>query len=423
MLSRRVIFTSLLFSQLFPTGSLYGETIPFSRDYLDTEALLEQGGHYLPAYIQAKNALMTARGDDLNFALEMFGMIAARVGDEDGALLAEARRWPPTARNSPDLSDYIAEDALDTISRAAVNRRIVILNEAHYSSRCRAFGAELAERLAEGGFSIFAAEDFSTGRAETKLNAGAPVTRDLGVCISDPQFAEMVRRARAAGMTFREYEQSSIQSTDRSIMAREDAEATNLIRILDGEPNARIFVYCGYAHAMKAPYNGHSWMAAVVKQRTGVDPLCIDQTEGLPHDNPADESSALTAILGQFLPNRPIVVKAPSGTPYELGNYRNRVDFSVFHPRLPKVGGRPGWLNTGGRRRLDVHLPQPRTEQVLVQAVPWVRPLDSAFVIPADQVVANPDTHTAVLFVRPGRYILRIETVTDFRTLGSVSVD
>lgn len=419
--NRRSVIVGLSSMTGFAGATSHADPIPFSKAYLERLAFLEKDGRYLPAYLEAKAALATARGDDLYFALEMFGMIAARVGDEDGALASSAKRWPPRRSSPPDLSNYVAEDALNAIVRAARGRRVVVLNEAHYSSRCRAFGAQVAQRLAADGFSVFAAEDFATERAEAKLNSVAPITTDLGVYIGDPQFAELVRRARAARMTFHEYEQTSAQEKDHRVATREEAEATNLAQILDEAPDARVFVYCGYAHAGKAPIGKNIWMAARLKQMTGIDPLCIDQTEGLPHDDPADESSELTAVLSRFAPSRPIVVKSPDGAPYELGAYNGAVDMSVFHPRLTKVDGRPGWLASGPRRRLETELPPGRKDQVLVQALPWAEAA-APNVVPADQVLAAPETHSAALFVRPGRYVLRMETVAGVTVLGTVNV-
>lgn len=425
MISRRAAIVGVLSLPLL-AGTNAGGTPQSSP-----EALLMNNGLYLPEYLKWKAALETAKGDALDFALQRFGMVAAMVGDEDGALSSMARssiaRARPAKRTSPpDLSHFVAEDAVEAIAKAAMGRRIVILNEAHYSSRCRAFAAEVSERLARDGFSVFAAEDFTPGHAAAKLNSSAPITTDLGFYMEDPQFAEMVRRARSAQFTFGEYEQTQAQEAGPDagqIATREEDQATNLItNILDRAPNARVLIYCGYHHAAKTPIGQNIWMAARLKQKTGIDPLCIDQTSGLPHYDLTEESAELTAVLAKFAPNRPIVVTTPEGAPYALGEYNGAVDLAVYHPRLPKVDGRSGWLASGPRRRLEVELPREGKDQALLQALPATEASAAANVVPADQTLVSPDARTGVLFVRPGQYVLRLETIAGITPLGTKSV-
>lgn len=422
---RRMINRRAAIASLSSLPVLAG-TKAFGAPLSPPQALLWKEGRYLHEYLRAKAALETAKGQDLAVALELFGMIAAMVGDEDGALSSWARAYPPKRTSAPDLSRFAAEDAVEAIARAAVGRRVVILNEAHYSSRCRAFAADLAERLAQDGFAFFAAETFTPNHAAAKLNNGAPLTTDIGYYTDDPQFANMVRRARTAHLTFCEYEQTEAQQggpASDQIATREEAEATNLIgNVLSKSPNGRVFVYCGYHHAAKAPLGANTWMAARLKQKTGVDPLCIDQTNGLPHYDLEEEAAEMTAVLARFAPNRPIVVRTPEGAPYALGEYGGAVDFAVYHPRLPKVDGRPGWLASGPRQRLEVALPNGRKDQALLQAVPAAEASAAANVVPADQTLVGAGARTGVLFLPPGGYELRLETLSGVTPLGARSI-
>ena len=86
--------------------------------------------------------------------------------------------------------------ALDTIAERARNRRVVILNEAHNVSRCRAFAEAVALRLRGEGFDCFAAEDFLSETGATPFQSfaeGGPLTRWAGYYVSDPVYAEMER--------------------------------------------------------------------------------------------------------------------------------------------------------------------------------------------------------------------------------------
>jgi hypothetical protein len=72
-----------------------------------------------------------------------------------------------------------------------------------------------------------------------------------------------------------------------------------------------------------------------------------------------------------------------------------------------------------GRRRVEVATPGPREATVLLQAIHEV---DSDQAIPADQPVLAPEAASAVLFLRPGVYRLRLETEAGFVPLRTVTV-
>jgi hypothetical protein len=232
----------------------------------------------------------------------------------------------------------------------------------------------------------------------------------------------MARRARRARLAFREYEETGAQRSspdpDR-IAVREEAEAANLVaNVLDKNPDARVFVYCGFSHAAKRPIASNTWMAARLMRKTGIDPLCIDQTEGLPYYDRAREPAELSAVLSRFAPDKPIVVRTAAGAPHALGDFNGAVDLAVVHPRLPRVDGRPGWLASAPRRRLEIELPAPLGGQALLQAVPSAEASMAPNVVPADQMLIDPGARSGVLFVRPGRYDLRLETLDGVMPLG-----
>jgi hypothetical protein len=92
----------------------------------------------------------------------------------------------------------------------------------------------------------------------------------------------------------------------------------------------------------------------------------------------------------------------------------------VFHPPVADVAGRPGWLAADpARRRVEVAVPGSREATVLVQAIHAV---DSDLAIPADQLVLPPGAVSAVLFLRPGVYRLRLETDAGLVPLKMVTV-
>lgn len=370
-------------------------------------------GRYLPQYLdlQAK----TAAGDEA--ARWQLSQYAALLGDEATALgvVAQARR--PNAR-SPDLAGATMVKALDAIAEAAADRQIVILNEAHNHSRHRAFAAQVMRRLRPLGFEWFAAEAFISRQPEpapmiADYRSGEPFLHAYGYYTQDPVFAETVREAARLGYRLVDYEFRPDQRApegsdmDRQMADREEAQAENLIaNALARNPDARIFVYCGYSHAMESPTSYGEWFASRLKRKTGIDPLTIEQASNTPDLRPEDDEAHVAAVLAAFAPTEPVIVRRPDGSVVSMPLYDGQVDLSVFHPRLDPVRGRPGWLATdAGRRLIDVDVPGTQSP-ALLQAL-WSS--EGPAGVPADQLLLAEGQRRATLALRPGRYTLRLE--------------
>lgn len=360
--------------------------------------------------------------------VQLQAQLLALVGDEAGAF----RTMPDIERlltASGDLTHASAEPALVAIVRAAKDRQIVILNEAHYISRCRAFALDVALALRSEGFEVFAAEALNNdGDPDVAriLNAGGPVTTDFGLYADDPVYAELLRGARKAGYRFAAYEtrydQMSRANPDAVIASREEAEAYNFVtNVLQRDQKARVFVYCGYTHIYKTPQSGVPWFAARLKEKTGIDPLCIAQAWGVPPPDPALEPDDLKAILDHFNPTEPIVVSDANGHPLEATHpYDGGIDFSVVHPRLPYFEGRPEWLaRASGRKAMRFIFPSPAEADGLVQAVPEeVSRFEN--VTPADQLQVSAGAREVTFFVPAGAYEIRFETREGRRRITSL---
>lgn len=362
-------------------------------------------------------------------AIQRLAWQRAFTGDEAGALAAWASLSSrPRTPVSPDFSGATSEPALPAIVRASKGRRVVILNEAHHISRCRAFGAQVARALRPEGFSILAAEAFiplPEARFAARMEAGEAVTADLGLYTRDPVFAELMRQARAGGYRLAPYEMTRDQDAgadadrDARTAARESAQAGNLAALLNRNPDARLLVYCGFSHVAETPLGPTSWMAARLKALTGHDPLTIDQSVGIPAPVTEHEPPLVTAMLDHFRPTAPMIVRRREGG-FWGGYMEEAVDLTVFHPSLADIDGRPGWLATAPDRvRRVFPLPPAGPGDRLVQAVPLAE-ASVPDVIPSDQYMAKPGAKEAVFFLRPGRYEIRVETDAGRRVLGTV---
>ena len=369
-------------------------------------------GRYLPQYLELK--AQAAAGDA---AAEGFlSQYAAFLGDEATAIGSQERVRPVDAA-LPALEGAQSEDALSAIVAAAADKQIVILNEAHNISGHRSFAARVMRALRPLGFDTFAAETFIQPQKQAApsmrgFRQGEPFHAGFGYYIADPVFAEAVREAAALGYVFADYEWRWDQrppqtaTMDEQSAVREAAQASNLVEtVLKARPDARIFVLCGYSHAMEVEGRGGLWFAARLKAMTGIDPLTIEQSLNWPATRPQADAPHVAAVLARFQPTQPIIVSR-NGRAFAHRDYEGRMDMSVFHPRLDRVSGRPGWLAADPlRKAVEVAVPA-FDGPTLLQALH----AGEGMVIPADHLMLEPGQTRATMMLRPGPYVLRLET-------------
>ena len=393
------------------TGAL-GVRPAWSQTPLSAEQQFMVEGRYLPQYLELKAQAAAGRPAAGGFLAQY----AAFLGDEATAIGSDEKDRPADAE-LPDLSDAESRDALSAIVEAATDRQIVILNEAHNISGHRGFATRVMRALRPLGFDTFATETFLQPQQEAapsirRYRLGDPLHSGFGYYIADPVYAEAVREAAALGYTFADYEwrwdqrPPATASGDEQIAAREAAQVDNLVEaVLKGRPDARIFVLCGYSHAMELEGRGGLWFAARLKALTGIDPLTIEQSWNWPATRPQADAPHVAAVLKRFQPTAPIVVSR-NGIAFANSDFEGRVDLSVFHPRLDRVAGRPGWLAADPlRKAVEVSIPA-FEGPALLQALH----MQEGMVIPADHFLLEAGQARGAMMLRPGAYVLRLET-------------
>jgi len=256
-----------------------------------------------------------------------------------------------------ELKASTAVPALKEIVKRARKTQIVILNENHLDPRGRAFGLEVAKALRPLGYTVLAlealkpfAEDHEEERKMKQLSTDGVVRGAVdfysGYYFDDPVFADFVRQSLAMG-----YHPVSYETAGRGYTAleREQAQAENLIRrSLNRFPKAKILVYVGERHAaersLASEEQPYQKMAEILKEKTGIDPLTIDQAElsPIPMNRPDVDlysiasSKATTTSMVLFHKNKAISVGLLSGA----------VDLQVIHPPYSLIQQRPNWLLT-----------------------------------------------------------------------------
>lgn len=341
----------------------------------------------------------------LAFADANLGLYRAAVSDFPFTNAAPADLIMPTP------SHWRGINAVDAIVGLAVNRRIVMVNEAHHDPHTRLLTLALLPRLRALGFTHFAAE--ALDEKDTGLTRrGYPLTASGSEYVREPLYGEIVREAIRLGFVIVPYE-----SFDKAQQVRETGQANNLYRrVFVADPAARLFVHAGYAHIDKAPGglgDDVRPMAMELKRLSGFDPLSIDQIRFRGVD-PARQPRNYRQLIAAFHPTKAMVLLGRGdGKPWSA--HPQRYDISVILPSTTDAP-RPNWLRRDRQRHawpIDTALCA-RARPCVIEARLTNEPDDAT---PADRYTLLDMHAQAALYLRPGRYQVRAWEASG-RTLG-----
>lgn len=355
-------------------------------------------------------------------ARAIFGQIAgaalATTSDYDGAIEVFEGVNPGRAL-APVPEGLRTRPAAEAIAEMARDRRIVMLNEAHHVGMHRSFARRLLRPLREAGFTHLAVEGLANssrtleGRDRPFVNEiltiGYP-TQAAGYYTADPMFGELLREAIELGFVLVPYEAQPRVPTGpahEQVNARDAEQAANILRVLE-DGQARVLVYCGYAHLSESPQSfGDAevrWLGARLREATGLDPLTIHQTSY--YDRGGFNTAAYEAAIAAYSPGDAVVLMDDeAGEGVAWSEQPTVWDVSVLHPTIGRHLGRPGWMMLAGDVA-PVEIPDAwiAGERSFVQA--FRAGEDPAVAVPADQAWAERGGETA-LVLRAGEYVVR----------------
>ncbi len=342
------------------------------------------------------------------------------IGDYADAESSFSIDQKPIAGDAPSpltQPGWHAVPALDYIPQLAKKYRAVFVNEAHNIALTRTLTVRLLKPLRAEGFNVFAVETLYHSDIAALNKRGYP-TADSGFYIREPIYAEMVRTALRLGYKVVAYEADAEHTGN----AREAQQAENLWKILKDDPNAKLVVNAGYAHIQKTgQFLGAQSMAEHFIKDSGIQPLSVEQTILIPHQDRSMDYPEYDAIVAATHPSQPVVYIDKDGEPWSL---RSGYDISVIFPEEHFVRGRPTWVGLWGAR-----LPYVVNGSVCQRHWPCMVAAryadESDDAIPADRMVLDPVSLMAIndikittgdystpigqLYLRPGyRYRLRI---------------
>lgn len=325
---------------------------------------------------------------------------------------------------------YTATDAVHYIITKAKNRKVTIINEAHHNPRHRVFTMSLLKKLYDSGYTHFGVEALYNGPiGGTSLDNGAKILDEKdslinvrkypiqksGSYIKEPQFGNLIRYALELGFTIFSYEKAGVGSG----YSRELGQAKNIQKVIKENPNAKVLIHCGFAHAYEGDYE--AWgkaMAGMFKELTGIDPLTIDQVKFSEYSNP--EFNAL--VHNAFSLKKSTVLINENEIAMKFVEKDVHADIAVFHPPTKYIGLRPSWLIRNEFKNVDLDLTTLSID-TYTMILAYKKGEDIGNAIPVDILEVDPYAKTANLVLKQGKYTIVITNIKGLSIMFDVLVN
>lgn len=213
----------------------------------------------------------------------------------------------------------------------------------------RVFTTRLLSRLHDIGYNSLGLEAyFSPNHTDSSALSLNYPTFYSGSMTKEPQYGNMVRKAKELSYTVFAYESRSHKSNAQ----RDSIQAENIIAHLSENPNTKVIIHCGFAHVYEGEIGGE-WgkaMASRLFDITGLNPLTIDQVGFSERYNSEFEHPLYRELKIEeasiYRDSSNIVITPNKGKAW--------VDIAVFHPRS-KSFNRPQWLLYDDRKTYHIN--------------------------------------------------------------------
>jgi len=229
--------------------------------------------NYLEARKKINTAPISVKNDKNYYKYQFLRTVNSYIGNnkEYDSLITiyESKRkekYNDFVNSISEKSDvFIGSDVFNKIEEIGAQNKIIIVNEDHNYPSHRIFGMEMLSVLQKTGFKYISLEAFvSDGKTKFIPN------KNNGVYIDEPYFAHFIRKAKDLGFIILGHENYE-DNIDREL-----GQAKNIMKILENDPEAKIFLYVGQSHLEKTN-NKKKWMAQYLKELSGINPVTINQ--------------------------------------------------------------------------------------------------------------------------------------------------
>jgi hypothetical protein len=275
-----------------------------------------------------------------------------------------------------------------------------MIKEAHCKPLHRAFTLSLLDDLYKLGFRYLAMEALTNYSAQFVQK----VDINTGYFIAEPIGAELVRKALKLGYTLIPYEDTA--ATHHSGTQRDSAQAANIYKVLQKDPEAKILVHAGYGHISEELIGGdYTPLGMAFKKLSGIDPFTIEQAEMTDGSN--FEYGRL--FYDQYIEKHPLQYASVATQKNKLVSPLGSTgyDLTVIHPKTKYKNGRATWYSLNGKRK---EIPVQPTERNLFLVQAYYEDEYSEKYrgsrIPADQTYIASDNGYYYLYLQKGKYKL-----------------
>lgn len=307
--------------------------------------------------------------------------------------------------NTIALNEYEERDAIEEIVKSARDKRVVILNEDHFSPYNRVFARRLIIELAKIGFTGLAVEMYH----DSTINIRGYPLLDKSYA-SEPQFANLLREASKLKFDIFNYEINGEEflsfinknGVTKAEGYRDRIAAQNLTNYLETNPNERLIIYCGHQHVYEYDLNDkYHPMAKFLKEYSGIDPLTIDQAEWHPYSSSTSNRAKNKGKASVYYNKQKEY--------YGIIRGQKRVDITLFSPNNTLIHNRQQWLFDDSYKPRKIKIPEHLTnEEVMVFAYRKNEPMDKG--VPVDCQEATDKGKEVWLSLPAGEYQLVYHT-------------
>lgn len=300
-------------------------------------------------------------------------------------------------------------NAKDYIIERSKEAQITIINEAHHLPQHRTFTRSLLQDLYNNGYRYLGLEALF----DTDTNTRKYATTDSGYYTKEPEFGTLINQAIAIGFKLFKYEAAQ----GKNGKEREIEQAENIQKFIELNPNGKVLIHCGFAHAFENDYP--AWgkaMAGRLKDNLNIDLFTIDQTMFIERSQPSD--TPLFMRLNKS--TDPIILIDENGEIFNGKGEVKQTDVVMIHPRTQYIDNRPHWLIKDKKKHL-VSLNKIETKDPLL-ILAYRQNEDPNEAIPADIIEVTANQPKTALYLIEGSYTILIKN-KDYQTIHSYTTE
>ena len=212
----------------------------------------------------------------------------------------------------------------------AKDAKLIMFNENHLTLASRTFLLTHLNDLKALGFTHIGFEALLPSDDEKSIKR----ILAIGYYTIEPMFSALIRNTAELGFTIFGYENverpNPLASREEQINVREKGQTHNILKVLNSSsPDSKFIIYAGWSHIAEEPLPSSipnhelRWMASLLKEQSGINPLTIDLTQCF-----------YTSSNSEGWKGR--IYISDSGSPLIQSTYLGAVDAQIYLP-VPAV--------------------------------------------------------------------------------------